>query len=300
MNSEERHSWPSVIIGGAPRSGTSSLYNLLLSSHSFRQHPRKELFLLNDDGFWIQGASPGYTQVGADCYDLAGFRHEDHFIDASTTYLYQNTAPTACARWLAANRDFPFVVVFCLREPAERFYSNFRYFRDVLLLIPGRTSFREYVDSVFDRVIASGNQQIDMALEHGLYPRFLERWEAAIGAEHIVLVQTETLEDEGHSIATRIGKQIGVELTVGVGKRRNRSYQPRYRAIQSVGRLLGSKIGHGRMREFLKDTYMTLVPKTNDNSSEPEDLDTLQRVRLYYREQRAKFAAFGLSWYETV
>jgi hypothetical protein len=289
--------WPTVIIGGAPRSGTSSLYELLQGTRAFRRQPRKELFLLNDPEFWIQGATPGYARVGARCYELAGFRSDDHFIDASTTYLYQGMAPAACALRLAARQAAPFVVVFCLREPAERLYSSFLYFRDVLLRIPATTRFTDHVESLMSGSSRTGNQQIDEALSHGDYPAHLGRWEAAVGAPQVVVVRTEDLALRPGEVLSEIGARIGGHFAPGRPGRKNAAYRPRFARLHALARRLGDVVPHGRLRERLKSSYLRLAPKRGAATLDVQDAQALERVRSYYRARAAGFSARGLDWY---
>ncbi len=289
--------WPTVIIGGAPRAGTSSLYDLLQRTGAFGRRSRKEPFLLNDADFWIQGATPSYRDLGDACYDHAGFHRTDRFIDASSTYLYQKTAPAACARWLAAHPDSPLLVVFCLREPAERLYSNFRYFRDVLTRIPADVTFPDYADALLDRGWSSGNQQVDLALAHGDYPAWLPRWEDAVGKRRLLLVRTEALAEDPGRVVADIGRHIGAALTVEGGGRSNAAYRPRFPFLHALARRIGQAMPHGTLRERLKSAYVGVAASPDEDRASPEDRDALARIRDYYRARRAQFDAAGLDWF---
>jgi hypothetical protein len=289
--------WPTVIIGGAPRAGTSSLFDLLLGTGAFGRRSRKELFLLNDADFWIQGATPSWLEVGDVCYERAGFRHEDRFIDASSTYLYQETAPAACAHRLAAHPGSPLLVVFCLREPADRLYSNFRYFRDVLQRIPADVTFPAYADALLGSGWSSGNQQVDLALAHGDYPAWLRRWESAVGRRRLLLVRTEAIARDPQRIVADIGRHIGAVLELGSGGRSNAAYRPRFPLLHSLARRIGSVLPHGALRERLKSAYVSAAAGPDEGFASPDDQEALERVRGYYRARRAEFAAAGLGWY---
>lgn len=289
--------WPTVIIGGAPRAGTSSLYDLLQRTGAFGRRSRKEPFLLNDADFWIQGVTPSWREVGDACYDHAGFRRDDRFIDASSTYLYQQTAPAACARWLAAHPASPLLVVFCLREPADRLYSNFRYFRDVLLRIPAEVGFPAYADALLGRGWSSGNQQVDLALAHGEYPGHLRRWEQAVGPRRVLVVRTEAIAGDPGRVVADIGRHIGVALQADGGGRSNAAYRPRFPMLHALARKLGGVLPHGALRERLKSAYVRVASGADDEGVTSEDQRAIERVRDYYRARRAEFAAAGLDWY---
>lgn len=291
------HAWPTVIIGGAPRAGTSSLYDLLQRSGAFGRRSRKEPFLLNDADFWIQGVTPSWLEVGDACYERAGFRRGDRFIDASSTYLYQETAPTACARRLASHPGSPLLVVFCLREPADRLYSNFRYFRDVLQRIPAEVTFPAYADALLSSGWSSGNQQVDLALAHGDYPRWLRRWEEAVGARRMLLVRTEAIAQDPDRIVADIGRHIGAVLGVEGGSRSNAAYRPRFPLLHALARRIGHALPHGALRERLKSAYVSAAGEPDEERVSPGDQEALERVRDYYRARQAEFAAVGLDWY---
>jgi hypothetical protein len=285
-----------VIIGGAPRAGTSSLYDLLHRTGAFGRRARKEPFLLNDADFWIQGVTPSYREVGDACYDRAGFRREDRFIDASSTYLYQETAPAACARRLAAHPGSSLLIVFCLREPAERLYSNFRYFRDVLTRIPAEVTFPDYVDALLGRGWSSGNQQVDLALAHGEYPAYLRRWEDAVGARRLLLVRSEAMAADPRRVVADIGRHIGTVLEAEGGSLSNAAYRPRFARLHALARSIGDALPHGALRERLKSAYVRAAAEADDRAGSA-DLTALERVRDYYRARHLQFAAAGLDWY---
>jgi len=289
--------WPTVIIGGAPRAGTSSLYDLLQRTGAFGRRSRKEPFLLNDADFWIQGVTPSYLEVGEACYERAGYRRDERFIDASSTYLYQDTAPAACARRLAAHPGSPLLVVFCLREPAERLYSNFRYFRDVLLRIPPEVTFPAYVDALLGGGWASGNQQVDHALAHGDYPAWLRRWEEAVGSRRILVVRTEDIARDPRRVVADIGRHVGAVLEAEGGGRSNAAYRPRSAFLHAIARRIGNALPHGALRERLKSAYVRAAAEPDEGLATAADQDALERVRDHYRSRHAAFAAAGLDWY---
>lgn len=291
------HAWPTVIVGGAPRAGTSSLYDLLQRTGAFGRRARKELFLLNDAEFWIQGVTPPYRDVGDACYDRAGYGREERFIDASSTYLYQATAPAACANWLAEHPDSSLLVVFCLREPAERLYSNFRYFRDVLLRIPAEVTFPAYVDALLGRGWSSGNQQVDLALRHGDYPAYLRHWEDAVGARRMLVVRTEAIAQDPGRVVAEVGRRIGAALEAGGGGHSNVAYQPRFPRLHALARRLGRAVPHGALRERLKSVYVRAAAGAAEAQASAEDRRAVDRVRDYYRARQGQFDAAGLDWY---
>jgi hypothetical protein len=111
---------PDFIIGGAPRAGTTWLYELLdrhpdvYMAKPLKPEPK---FFLRDD-LYAKGLSH-YSQTwfaGVDAGRLAG--------EKSTDYLESGAAAARIAR------DLPHAkLVFILREPADRAYSNYLWTR---------------------------------------------------------------------------------------------------------------------------------------------------------------------------
>jgi hypothetical protein len=111
---------PDFIIGGAPRAGTTWLYELLdrhpdvYMAKPLKPEPK---FFLRDD-LYAKGLAH-YSQTwfaGAGTGQVAG--------EKSTDYL--ESAPAAGRIW----RDLPHVkLVFILREPVDRAYSNYLWTR---------------------------------------------------------------------------------------------------------------------------------------------------------------------------
>ena len=111
---------PDFIIGGAPRAGTTWLYELLdrhPGVHMAKPLAPEPKFFLRDDEY-AKGLSY-YSEkwfAGVDVAKMAG--------EKSTDYLESSTAATRIAR------DLPHVkLVFSLREPVSRAYSNYLWSR---------------------------------------------------------------------------------------------------------------------------------------------------------------------------
>jgi len=109
---------PDFIIGGAPRSGTTWLYELLDRHPDVYMAkplaPEPKFFLRDDE--YAKGLAYYSTRwfAGADVAKMAG--------EKSTDYLESPAAPARIAR------DLPQVkLIFILREPVSRAYSNYHW-----------------------------------------------------------------------------------------------------------------------------------------------------------------------------
>ncbi len=193
---------PDFIIGGAPRSGTTWLH-ALLSRHPevfLASPPRPEpKFFLRDDlyarglawysGTWFAGA-PARARCG----------------EKSTNYLESAAAARRIARDLPEAR-----LVFILREPAARAWSNYLWSR-----------MNGIETEPFDRALAlEEERERTLAPERrfsrphayfsrGLYAQLLEPWFAAIPRERILCLRFEDIRSRPGELAARLHAFLGI------------------------------------------------------------------------------------------
>jgi hypothetical protein len=194
---------PDFIIGGAPRSGTTWLYWLLDRHPAVRMAkplaPEPKFFLVDD-----------LYEKGLEHYASTWFAGIDRGLMAgekSTDYL---ESPIAAAR---IARDLPVVkLIFILREPVERAYSNYLWtrmngleresFETALALeeqrereLPARLRFaRPY--SYFSR---------------GLYADLLRPYLDGFNAGQLLVVRFEDILDRPERLATQVHRFLGVD-----------------------------------------------------------------------------------------
>jgi Sulfotransferase domain len=194
---------PDFIIGGAPRSGTTWLYELLARHPDVWMakplKPEPKFFLV--DHMYAKGLS-----FYADTW-FAGARPDQRAGEKSTDYLESAVAAERIAR------DLPHVrLVFILREPADRAYSNYLWsrmngietdsFENALALeeerertLPERWKFARPF-SYFSR---------------GLYADLLQPYFARFRDDQILVVKFEDIITSPASLAVRVQSFIGVD-----------------------------------------------------------------------------------------
>lgn len=111
--SAHMRSGPGVIIGGAQKSGTTYLAELLASQPGFYSPPIKEIHFFN--GHWPKGTSWYQSH-----FQLRTSRARQ--VDASPSYMIYKAVP---ARIYAAYPEVK--LIFILRDPAARAYSHYQH-----------------------------------------------------------------------------------------------------------------------------------------------------------------------------
>lgn len=182
-----------MIIAGAPRCGTSWLYELADRHPNVEmakpRNPEPKFFL--DDRLYARGL---------DYYSNTWFRGiDEHKIagEKSTNYL-ENAIVAARIR-----HDVPGVkLVFILRDPVERAYSNYRWSR-----MNGLE--QEEFERALDLEVA-GTRTVAHALRYarpfnylarGLYCRLLTPWFEHFARERILCLRFEDIAENPHELA---------------------------------------------------------------------------------------------------
>lgn len=115
---------PNFLIIGAPRSGTTTLYEALRQHPDVYMSPLKEPWFAELSGDFGPWTGPGDRQPLLDWESyrslFSGAQDEHAIGEASTLYLYEPEAPERIAAQLPAVR-----LVAVLRNPVDRAFSNF-------------------------------------------------------------------------------------------------------------------------------------------------------------------------------
>ena len=218
---------PNFLVIGAPRSGTTSLYEYL------NAHPDVSMSTVKEPDFFARPSldrvhpsgqvahesleelgreDPGFAVELAEYMGLfSGARDERRRGEASAIYLGH---PTAAWHIRAFLPDAPLVAV--LRDPAERAFSHF---------IHGRRIYQEHgevriagaeggtIDEQFDRAVDAAYRDgvpgvaasdIDVWIRSGLYFEHLTRWYSLFPREQLLVFLFEDLVESPNELMRRV------------------------------------------------------------------------------------------------
>ena len=138
---------PNVVIAGAPRCGTTAVFDYLSNHPEVCPSCVKETYFLMDPGYPLYNKGmPTYHKDGLSGYG-SFFTHcsnseEKILLEATPNYLYQTTA-------LEILPSLPGVkLIFILRKPSERIWSLFKYAKNNAAVLPSTISFRTFIEMV--------------------------------------------------------------------------------------------------------------------------------------------------------
>lgn len=194
---------PDFIIGGAPRSGTTWLYELLARHPGVYMaapvRPEPKFFLIDDlyarglahySATWFAPAPPG-RRCG----------------EKSTNYLESAIAAQRI------RRDLPSVrLVFVLREPVERAWSNYLWSKMNGL---ENESFERALELEEERQTKLAGQsrfsRPHAYLSRGLYAERLQPWVALFPRESITCLRFEDILSDAATVAARLHSFLDLE-----------------------------------------------------------------------------------------
>ena len=221
---------PSLVVLGAPRSGTTSLATYL--SAAGLGVGVKDSFYLMDDDAGLHGPTHVATHGVSGYLDL--FRSGPQpTVEVTAGYVYQKRALEFFAGWKT-----PPTFVVIVRDPVERLRSVHRYFTGNLGVLQADLSFDEYVLELKRGGVDVPDKTVADALSQGEYIKHIRPWVAAFGSDRVVVVNLDDLEERPADVTSRLvalaGGRVDGMLEKYEYRPRNQSFTPQSRALAAV------------------------------------------------------------------
>ncbi len=278
---------PNTVIAGAPKSGTSSLFTWLADHPEVCGSRFKETRYFLDPGHALLDPRSNYHDHG-----LAGYA--SHFsqcegsntklvLEATPHYLYQRTALEVLSGF-----DPQPSVVFLLRKPSERAYSEYQFARNNRAVIDRDVTFRDFIEMVRrEDTFLAGRRQLEAVLEHGRYIDFLDRWSGRFPRSKIHIFLFENLQRDNRSFMEDVAVSLDIEPAV-YGEYdfplKNLTYQVKHQALHRMRSRVGRRIPRGQAKVLVHKTTRraytalnierTRPAKTPDDKAVIAELDT--------------------------
>jgi len=232
-----------LLIIGAPKSGTTTVHDVLIQSPDVITHGQeKELFFLMDDGHPLK--KKRYTKKNGE----AKYR-----IDSTVHYLYQESALHYCNV-----NNVKSVAI--LRNPVRRLYSAFNFMKYSHSAVLPEYDFDHFVSDLLvgneESIMKSINNYhaaTAMAeLANGCYDRYLDGW-LALGEKFKVFLFDELAGDEQALVAS-ISDWLGINFEYEALES-NKTYVPKSVAVNALVKALSRMIPFLRRFRVLRQVY---------------------------------------------
>jgi hypothetical protein len=284
---------PNLVVAGAPKCGTSSLYRWLAD------HPRacgskvKETFYLMDEGhpllrrgsnFHARGLE-GYAEFFGDCKESARIVFE-----ATTHYMYQRTAIEVLSKLPTTPR-----IVFMLRKPSERVYSSFRYSQNNLANVRADLTFARFVELSKERgggaaalEDATGASAFVLRNDIGFsrYVEYVSRWVERFGRERVHVLLFEDLRANPRAFMKDFAARVGVDPSFYDAydfPLKNETFGVRYPSLHRGVRRLNELVPGAGLKGALRKVYVKAQSGGSENGKSPEDARALEELEREFR-----------------
>lgn len=269
---------PNLLIAGAPKAGTSSLYRWIADHPQALGSLEKETCYFADPGTHVH--RPAFNPShGLDVYRSAF--PEPHpetrvIIEATPSYIYSQTALEHAPN-LPDRPRFLFV----LRDPASQIRSIFEYYRNNWSYIPHDMSFEDYLAAVRSGGHDfGGNELARGALQFADYRPWLENWRARLEPDRMKVITHDRLQEDPASSIAEIAEWCGLDPGFYADYKfpsENESYVPRNRSLQRLNMVLRARLPKGKVYDAARRLYRKLNTRSPDKDRDARILDALRR-----------------------
>lgn len=203
---------PNLVIAGAPKCGTTSVFKYL-SDHSevCPSKVKETCFFIDRDYPLYKTRRPSFHTDGLAGY-ASYFGHCCHALDkivleATPDYLYQRTA----LQVLPALSP-PITLMFILRKPPDRVWSLYKFAQNNLAVLPHDLTFQMFIEMVkepentllVDRPILQG------AIDHSQYVTYLLPYKEKCRSDKIRIYVFENLRDDPRRFMEGLCQDLGI------------------------------------------------------------------------------------------
>jgi hypothetical protein len=287
---------PNLVLAGAPKCGTTSLYRWLAD------HPQVCASRTKATRFFVDASSPLRPAVSCHTHGLeayaAHFAHgrgdEPIVCEGTPDYIYESTALERLPRLVPPPR-----ILLVLRRPGRRVHSLYRFARDNEAVLDRAVGFAEYADALLaDRTPRFLEQRpiLRQALAHSRYADWVARWIEAFPAGHVTVLQFEALSADPRRFMQDLARRLAIDPgfyadhafarhNVSVHVRSPRLHRLKRTLTTAVRPFAPESARTGLVRLYRKlNTHTRKVPLTD------AEREALARLDAYFRPHDRRLA----------
>jgi hypothetical protein len=298
---------PNLIIAGAPKCGTSSLYGWLADHPEACGSTPKETFYLMDYGHPLLRRGANFHEQGLQGYS-AFFNNcsksRKIIFEATTHYVYQRTALEV----LSALPEVP-LILFMLRKPSERVYSSFQYTKNNLANLRRDISFSEFVrlvrldsgGAIIKEYAGESAYVLSNDLKYSRYVEYVSLWRERVGSERVEVMLFEEMKENPLAFMKKLAARLGIDSSFyddyGFPVR-NETLSLKYLPLHRRVRKLNGLLPQGGLKSLLKGVYLKAQAVRSGRAPSGktrEDREALAELEQEFRPFNQRLAnEFGL------
>ena len=279
--------FPNIVIAGAPKCGTTSLYRY------FSDHPEVCTSQFSETRYLIDKDKPFYNpERNFHSQGLDGYRQlfqptdpdrQKIIVDVTPDYLYQQTP----LKVLPEISPVP-ILIFILRDPSLRIYSLYQFARNNIGLISKKLSFKLFIQMIE----ASSEKNKDRFIlydecEKSKYIKYLKNYLEVFGLDKIIICIFEELKLNPQKFMTDLCRRLRIEadfFQTYPFKIYNRGYQVRNQNLHKIRRKLRNKIPTKAMSAVLSKIYNRLNISHGAHELTEEEIQVINKLNSSFRQ----------------
>lgn len=295
---------PNLVVAGAPKCGTSSLFRWLADHPQACGSARKETFYLMDEGHPLARRGRNFGERGLEGYEEffaecdAGARI---VFEATTHYVYQRTALEVLSQLPTRPR-----IVFLLRKPSERVYSSFRYSQNNLANVSRGLTFARFVelskangnsDADWEALAGESAYVLRNDIGYSRYVEYVERWVERFGRERVDVLLFEDLKSNPRAFMKEFAARVRLDASFYDSYDfpvKNETFGVRYPSLHRGVRRLNELVPTAGLKGALKKVYVRAqsggASTGKANGRTPEDARALEELEREFRPFNRRLA----------
>ncbi|WP_330203113.1 sulfotransferase domain-containing protein [Cyanobacterium sp. DS4] len=299
---------PNLIIGGAPKCATSSIFNWLVDHPDVCGSNPKETFFLMDQDHPLCIPNNNYHDCGLKGYEKYFHNASKNYIcDATTHYLYQQTA----VKILSELPSIP-NVIFVLRKPSQRVYSSYQFTRNNRARLNENLTFSEYVKLIQTKTLEEFRMYCNHMgssyvlyndINYSCYVNYLKKWIDVFPSQNLHILLFEDLIQDPRRFMKSLCHKIGIYSDFYDSysfEHKNKTYRVKnlslHRQVQNLSRFVPSTF-----KELARNVYISIQTTQTNSKQKDEDKQTLTELDSYFEpfnRELAKCFNLNLSSWE--
>lgn len=293
-------SLPNLVIAGAPKCGTSSVFTWLADHPQVCGAKVKETFYLMDKGHPKLKRDSNVHDHGLEGYK-AYFDHcqscHTIVVEATTHYLYQQTARAVLSRLVPTPH-----ILFMLRKPSDRVYSSFHFTQNNLANLDKRISFSQYVEMVrdgsADALLAHFSSPASAYvllndIKYSQYIDYLSLWLKHFDRQHIHVLLFESMRQNPRVFMFELAGRLGIDANFYLNyefTKRNETITIRSQHLHRRARNIAQWLPKGILKRVLKQVYLHMQTDSRKGIA-LEDRVALTELEAYFHPFNQRLAA---------
>lgn len=279
---------PNLMLAGAPKCGTTSVYDWLVSHPSISGGVDKELFYLMDKGDWKFNPKSNWLAHGDASYAKYFKQPNRYVVDGTTLTIYQQ-----CALEFARSHDLK--ILLFIREPSDRIYSTFKYFRDTRTVLPQEMTFVEFLDAVENGEDFGGINQLSEVIQQSMYSKYIADWVKVLGKENVKVFDFQSLKNDKLSVMKQTCEWLDIDATYYDEfdfTHKNETAVIRYRFLNKVKESIAVKVKSQKFKDLLRPFYNKLNKRKPNNSLSMQEQEVKEHLKQQLSCELEKVKAF--------